>query len=355
VSIDSRPGKATPRDATKAPDGASGAPVRRGAVVGVEIRRVRRRRPSPVAWLLTPAPARRLAMLRILVGTFAAGWALVRLPAHLGHVDQSPDRWRPVGVLAPLDAPLAGILVVALAVGAPLLGAAFAAGWRYRLIGPATAGAMLVLATLDSSWGQVFHTENLMVLHLAILAAAPAAADALVARGPTASDPRPSTGPGAGEGAEPAERYGWPVRLCALVVVLTYTIAGLAKLRIGGLAWLDGDTLRHLVAHDNLRKALLGDPHSPIGTRLVAHHWAFPPLAIATLAVELGAGVALLGGRLRTAWVVAAWLFHVGVLALMAVVFAYPLSGVAFAAFFPLERLRLARPPARRLRSQAKR
>jgi hypothetical protein len=345
-----------PGDATKAPDGAAAEPVPKGAVVGVEIRRRRRRRPSPVGWLLAPAPARRLAMLRILVGTFAAAWALVRLPAHLGHVDQSPDRWRPVGILAPLDAPLAGILVVALALVAPLLGAAFAAGWRYRSIGPATAGAMLVLSTLDSSWGQVFHTENLMVLHLAILAAAPAAADALVARGPMASGAQPSTGPRASEGPEAAERYGWPVRLCALVVVLTYTIAGFAKLRIGGLAWLDGDTLRHLVAHDNLRKALLGDPHSPIGTRLVAHSWAFPPLAIATLAVELGAGVALLGGRLRTAWVVAAWLFHVGVLALMAVVFAYPLSGVAFAAFFPLERLRFdrlrfERLPASRVRS----
>jgi hypothetical protein len=355
VSVDSTPADAAPADAPTAPADAPAEPVPRAAVIGVEIRRGRRRHRSPVAWLLAPAPARRLAMLRILVGTFAAAWALVRLPAHLGHVDQSPDRWLPVGVLAPLDTPLASILVVALALAAPLLGAAFAAGWRYRVVGPATAAAMLALATLDSSWGQVFHTENLMVLHLAILAAAPAAADALVARGPKASGPGASTGPGAGEGAEPAERYGWPVRLCALVVVLTYTIAGLAKLRIGGLDWLDGDTLRHLVAHDNLRKALLGDAHSPIGTRLVAHRWAFPPLAVATLAVELGAGMALLGGRLRTAWVVAAWLFHIGVLALMAVVFAYPLSGVAFAAFFPLERLPLERLPAGRRRTQPKR
>jgi hypothetical protein len=137
------------------------------------------------------------------------------------------------------------------------------------------------------------------------------------------------------------------VRLAAVVVVLAYVLAGIAKLRLGGLAWLDGDTLRHLVAHDNLRKALLGDAHSPIGTRLVAHAWVFPPLAALTLAVELGAGVALAGGRWRTAWVASAWLFHVGVLALMAVLFPYQLSGVAFAAFFPLERI-VDRGPARR-------
>jgi hypothetical protein len=66
---------------------------------------------------------------------------------------------------------------------------------------------------------------------------------------------------------------------------------------------------------------------------------------VLALAVELGAWLALAGGRWRTAWVVAAWLFHVGVLALMAILFPYQLSGVAFAPFFPLERI--ARPMSR--------
>jgi hypothetical protein len=45
-------------------------------------------------------------------------------------------------------------------------------------------------------------------------------------------------------------------------------------------------------------------------------------------------------------WATAAWLFHVGIVALMAIVFAYPLSGVAFAPLFRLERL-VAVVPAR--------
>jgi hypothetical protein len=186
---------------------------------------------------------------------------------------------------------------------------------------------LLRLATLDSSWGQIFHTENLMVLHVGILALAPRAADAVAV-----GRPHPAR-------TEPAGWYGWPVRLCAVVVVITYVTAGLAKLRYSGLAWADGSGLRNLVAYDNLRKQLLGDRYSPLGTWLVTHGWTFRPQAIATLAVELGAPVALLGNRWRTAWVGAAWTFHLGVLALMAILFAYPLSGVAFAPFFRLERL----------------
>jgi hypothetical protein len=282
---------------------------------------------SPVAWLVAPAPAARLATLRILVGAYATAWAGVRLPAHLAHAEQAATRWQPVGVLAPLRSPPADTAILLVAVAAPLLGLVFVTGWRYRVIAPLFAAAILGLATLDSAWGQVFHTEHLMVLHLLVLAVAPAA-DALAVGRPPAPP-----------GRDPHGRYGWPVRLAAVVVVVAYMIAGAAKLRIGGLDWLDGEALRNWVAHDNLRKAALGDTYSPVGRRLAGHAWPFPPLAALTVAVELGAWVALAGGRWRNAWVAAAWLFHLGVLALMAILFPYQLAGVAFAPFFRLERL----------------
>ncbi|MGH9112610.1 MAG: hypothetical protein ACRDZN_10010, partial [Acidimicrobiales bacterium] len=158
------------------------------AVAAVEGRS--REMPSPIAWLSAPAPAARLAVLRILVGAYATAWAAIRLPAHLGHADQAAERWHPVGVLAPLGSPLADVVITLLAVAGPLLGLLFVAGWRYRVVGPLFAAVMLVLATLDSSWGQVFHTENLVVLHLLILAAAPAA-DVLAVgrRRPPPADP----------------------------------------------------------------------------------------------------------------------------------------------------------------------
>ncbi len=61
--------------------------------------------------------------------------------------------------------------------------------------------------------------------------------------------------------------------------------------------------------------------------------WA--PLTI--LVVELGAPVALLGRRWAAWWSASAWLFHVGIVALMWISFAYPLSLIAFAPFFRIE------------------
>ena len=54
-----------------------------------------------------------------------------------------------------------------------------------------------------------------------------------------------------------------------------------------------------------------------------------------TVVVELAAPVALLGGRIRDVWVIAAWMLHAGIAALMLVVFPYPLFLVAFALLPP--------------------
>ena len=48
--------------------------------------------------------------------------------------------------------------------------------------------------------------------------------------------------------------------------------------------------------------------------------------------------------RLARGWVLAAWAFHLGVVALMAIAFPYPLSGIAYASFLPVERLLSSRP-----------
>ncbi len=126
-----------------------------------------------------------------------------------------------------------------------------------------------------------------------------------------------------------------------LVTVLAYFISGQTKLRNAGLDWLSGENLRNYVAYDNLRKIELGDMHSPLADWLVPHAWLFTPMALFTLVVELGAPLALLGRRFARTWVAAAWLFHVGILSTMAIVFPYPLLGVAFVPFFHVEEFRL--------------
>ena len=106
--------------------------------------------------------------------------------------------------------------------------------------------------------------------------------------------------------SEPDGRYGWAIQLMCLLTVLTYFIAGQTKLRNAGFDWVTTDSLRNFIAYDNLRKAELGDSYSFIGAALVAHGWLFKPLAAFTLAVELGAPLAMLGGRIAKLWALSA-------------------------------------------------
>lgn len=290
----------------------------------------RRRRVD--AWLGAPAPAERLGALRVVTSLFATGYLAVRLPAFLALADAPASRFEAVGVLAPLDAPLPDAAWTALLVGALVLGAASTAGAWFRLTGPAFAALLLVVTTYRSSWGQLLWFEALVVLHVVIIGFAPSAdAWAIDAR---------RTGTAAHEGG----RYGFPIRLAAIVTVASYVLAGVAKLRIGGSDWVAGDTLRNHIAYSAVRLDVLGGSPSPLARPFLERGALLAPMAVMTLVIELAAPVALLGGRIRSAWVAAAWTMHLGIAALMLVVFPYPLALVAFAPLFPLERLRRRRP-----------
>jgi hypothetical protein len=266
--------------------------------------------------------AGRTAALRILVGGYATAYLIVRAP-HFWDVAALERRaWEPVGVAGWLDTPPPAAAVRALLVATVVAGVAFVAGARHRVTGPSFAALFLALTTLRNSWGQVWHTENLVVWHLAILAFAPAAdVWSLDAR----RAPR-------------AARPTWAPQLMSAVTVATYAVAGITKLRESGVDWARGDVLRNQVAYDNVRKAALGADYSTVAGVVLEHRVLWLPIACATLAVELGAPLALAGRRAAWCWAAAAWCFHAGVLAIMAISFPYPLSGIAFASMLPVER-----------------
>ncbi|WP_437638204.1 HTTM domain-containing protein [Sorangium sp. So ce854] len=287
------------------------------------------------------APAERLAIVRLLVGGFALVYLCVRA-VHLQRVGHlPPEGFRPIGVISALSAPLPLWAVRGLIGAAIAAGAAFVAGFKFRVAGPLFGALLLWVLSYRNSWGMVFHTENLLVLHVIALGLAAAAdaysLDARRAAALSASAPPPA----------PHGRYGWPLRLLCAITVTSYFIAGVAKLRNSGLDWALSDILRNYVAHDNVRKIALGDTHSPLGGALVRYGFLFPPLALATLAVELGAPLALFSRRVAVVFCGAAWLFHLGVLLTMAILFPYPLLGIAFAGFFELEKMRDLRRPRR--------
>ena len=277
------------------------------------------------------APPTRLAAFRIWSGVFAVGYLLVRLPYWFDVIELERDRWDPVGVLAPLGDPPARALARVLLALTFVAGAAFVAGWRYRWSGPAFAVLLLGTLTFRNSWGHLFHTDQLLALHVLVLGLAPAADR-------WSLDARRAARAGRPLGGEPDVRYGWPLRLAGIVTVATYVVTGIAKLRYAGADWLGGDTLLHQVAFDNARKVVLGDPQAPLAGLFVDHPLLFRPMGLLTLVVELGAPVALLGRRWAAGWVTAAWTFHVGILLLMAIGFPYPLTLVAFAPLLACER-----------------
>jgi len=284
-------------------------------------------------WYLRDAPPQRLAVIRILVGGFATLYTAVRVPDLWAYADFSDSRFHPVGVSGLLDSPLSpGIWRVLLMLTVPLC-IVFTIGWRYKVTAPITAVVLLFTTTYHDSFGQLFHTENLMVIYVIVLAIVPAA-DVLSLdrrRAESRGIEEPTAGP----------QYGWPAVLLSVLCVVTYMLAGWAKISNGGWGWMHGEVLRNQIAFDNVRKAVMGDPYSAIGAFLVRHGWIFSPIAIAALVVELGAPIALISKKWRNAWVIGAWLFHFGTVLVMYITFPFPLSLVAFAPFFEVEKIPL--------------
>lgn len=254
----------------------------------------------------------RTTALRVLVAIYVAVWTTVRAPDILNTLDFAPRRLDPVGPLAFLDGPLPDLVVVLAVLVTPIAALATAANRMPRVSAPTAAVAFLLVTTYRNSWGLTFHTENLVALHLCVIAVVP---------------------------FHRSRDTTWAVDAMAVLTVGTYFLAGIAKLRISGATWLDGDVLRHQIAFDNARKEVVGDASSPFAGWLLRQSWLLGPAAVMTLLVELGAPLALLHRRLAVGFSVLALAFHAGIVVFMAIVFPYHLLGIAVAPLLPVERL----------------
>lgn len=269
-------------------------------------------------------PLRQLAQARVAICGFAFIYGLARV-SHLWEVGASPvSRWRPVLFLAWSGEPWPSLAYGLLILGTLVLAFLSAVAWRYRVVAPLFALCLALLMSYRNSWGMVFHTENLLVLHAMIMAFAPA--DRFFVR---AREARP---------AEPYEERWARSILGALMVctLLSYFVAGWAKLDRCGWEWFSGETIRIQVAFDNLRKESLGSFYSPLGLWMSKQGWMWGPLATLTAVVELGAPLALLHRRLILIWVMLAWVLHFGIALSMAIIFPYHLSLVAYFGCFPV-------------------
>lgn len=280
-----------------------------------------------VRWLLRPARPQALAAFRI--ATHA--WVLYYLGRRwrlIGRVASGRRRdFRPVGVARGLRSPLPVGVVRATTALTYATTVCAGLGIAHRVTAPLNAALVWWTLTYRNSWSMIFHNDNLLVLHVAVLGLAPAAdawsVDAAVAR---------RRGLPA---AEPSWQYGWPLQLANAITTSTYLLAGVAKVAGPlGLGWASGEHLRSQVAVDHVRKAVLRPASTSGQAEILAvlerHRWLWPLFATSSLALELGAPLALVHPTLGRLWALGAWGMHVGIRAIMGITFRHQLSGVPY-------------------------
>jgi hypothetical protein len=280
---------------------------------------------------LAPAPARRLAASRVVIGAFSVHYLLRRRRMLAGIAAQDERLYAPVGAAHLAPRPLPERTARAITDATLASGVAFTAGAGHRVSGPAHAALLLWTLSYRNSWSMVFHNDNLMVLHVAVLG---------LSRSADAWSVDATLRPRTARSATTGWQYGWPLRLMRTVTASTYFLAGVAKVSGPlGWRWATGESLRRQVAADGVRKEVLGKPAAPAAYALYRHVALFRILAVGSLAVELAAPAMLLSSRLSRLWALNAFAMHWGILALMDIRFRYSLSGVAFAPFLDLERV----------------
>ena len=281
----------------------------------------------------SPAPATRLALLRILIGTFILWFLLDAHDDYIGVARTSHQLFAPVGVV--FHGPISPTLFEWLLDGTIVAALCFTLGVCHRVTGPVFSALLLWLLCYRNSWSMIYHSDNLVVLHVIVLGFTRSADawsfDALFRdRGDRAI----------AAGNLAGWQYNWPVQLICALTVTAYFVTGVAKLASElGVGWITGQNLRAQMAVDSIRKELLGAAPNQVAYALYDWLPLFAVLAIGTMVVELFAPLALLNRRLGWLWAITAFGFHWGILVVMNITFHYQLAGVMFASFFPLERV----------------
>jgi hypothetical protein len=281
-------------------------------------------------------PAERLGLLRVLVGLFVVTAILTRRTEVMGLLAGTGAHYQPVGVLRfftpPSEAQIRTLQLVL-----PVLGLLWTAGLFWRVVGPLFGVAFLVWASWRLSWGSVSHDLHVATLFVLVLSFSPATQGlSLDARFRTPLAERPG----------PPWTQAWPVKLLAVLTAATYVLAGWSKVNTpAGFGWASGENLLSQVAYARLVAVVYQPdlPPDPVLTWVGSHPWILRFGATTALFLELGAPLALLGGRVRTAWAVGIVAMHQGIRMLMGIAFPFHSLGFVVLPLFPLERLLPAR------------
>lgn len=264
-------------------------------------------------WWFRPAPLERLHVFRVLVYLYVPLDVLTtRWVQHHGLVPASwyEPLWfaRLLHIPAPTRTSMA--IVVALLLVVPFVGAA---GFARRVVAPAVALLYSYWAFVAFTYGKVDHDRVALLTALAVLCTVPWRAP-----------PERSGGVNGGDDT----RAGWALSMVQASFMLTYFLAGVTKLLVGGPGWVTSTTLERAITR---RGTMFGD------VLLDFPIWVLYAMQFLILAFELTAPAMLLRNRIGRIYVWSAILFHV--VSLVGITIYFRSHLVCVIAFFPLERL----------------
>lgn len=265
-------------------------------------------------WLYAPAPLARVAVLRVVALLFIPVDVLLTTTWVRGHAQVPGELYVPLrlGRLLPLPTPGPWVEVLQVVlIAAALLAALLAVRDRLpRLAGWVVAGLYLEWMVVAMSYGKVDHDRFAFLVALFVL---------------------PSVGRAGLRSRERSEAAGWALSMIAVAVVATYVLAAVAKLRFGGLDWVNGATLTRAILR---RSTPLSEPLLDLPAVLHAAQYGIMAMEL------LVAPLLLVRWRdERRTWALAIGFlgFHLMTFAMITIIF-LP-HCVALLALLPLERL----------------
>jgi hypothetical protein len=136
----------------------------------------------------------------------------------------------------------------------------------------------------------------------------------------------------------PSEAAGWAVSMTVLAVVATYFLSAFAKLRFGGLDWVDGATLTRAVVRRG----------TAVSTPLLDHAWVLHAFQYVLVGVELLVSPLLLvrWRDERVTWLLVAGFYGFHVMTFLTITIVFLPHCVALLALLPLERFVVRRVAA---------
>lgn len=260
-----------------------------------------------LTWWFDPLPRRRVAWLRVALYAFVFLDVLWLRPwvGDNGLVPASQYHPLMIGRILPLPTPTP--LLVDVVKYSLLACAAVAATGRFvRLAGGLVFALYLEWMVIAFSYGKVDHDRVAYLVALAVL---------------------PTVGKIAWTDRTADEKAAWAIRCIQLAVVATYFLSAFAKLRFGGIDWVNGATLLRAVLR---RGTDLADPLQEVPWVLRIGQWLI-------MIFELTSPLLLARGRIGRLYLGSALLFHSITYVTIEIVF-WP-HVMCLLAFLPLERL----------------